>query len=146
MLTIALAQMNPTVGDFDANCAAIIARMQRASEEGADLLVCPELSLCAYYPGDLFEDAAFLRGMQQALDTVLQASTRWPELVTVIGTARPNSGVGKPLYNALLACATGNVEEYYKHCAHYGIFDAAAISSGSARRVHLGFAGCKVAS
>ena len=97
MLTIALAQMNPTVGDFDANVAAITARMARASEDGADLLVCPELSLCAYYPGDLFEDAAFLRGLQQALDTLLQASTRWPALVTVIGTARPNPGVGKPL-------------------------------------------------
>ena len=82
-MKFALVQMNPTVGDFDANVAAITARMQRASSDGADLLVCPELSLCAYYPGDLFEDAAFLRGLQRALDTLLQASTRWPALVTV---------------------------------------------------------------
>jgi NAD+ synthase (glutamine-hydrolysing) len=96
----------------------------RASGDGADLLVCPNCR-CAYYPGDLFEDAAFLRAMQQALDTLLQASTRWPALVTVIGTARPNPGVGKPLYNALLALRDGRiVAEYYKQLLPtYGIFD-----------------------
>ena len=147
MLTIALAQMNPTVGDFDANVAAITARMARASSDGADLLVCPELSLCAYYPGDLFEDAAFLRGLQQALNKLLQASTRWPALVTVIGTARPNPGVGKPLYNALLAIRDGHiVAEYYKQLLPtYGIFDEGRhFEPGPPGACTLSIAGCKV--
>ena len=125
MLSLAIAQLNLTIGDFDANTAAVIDHMARASEAGAQMVVFSELTLSAYYPGDLLEDAAFLRDMHAALDTVLQASTRWPDLVTVLGTARPNRGHGKPLHNALLAIQNGRiVAEYYKQLLPtYGIFD-----------------------
>ena len=125
MLSLAIAQLNLTIGDFDANTAAVITHMARASEAGAQMVVFSELTLSAYYPGDLLEDAAFLRDMHAALDTVLQASTRWPDLVTVLGTARPNRGHGKPLHNALLAIQNGRiVAEYYKQLLPtYGIFD-----------------------
>lgn len=125
MLSLAIAQLNLTIGDFDANTAAVIDHMGRASDQGAQMVVFSELTLSAYYPGDLFEDAAFLRDMDAALDTVLQASTRWPGLVTVLGTARPNHGHGKPLHNALLAIQNGQiVAEYYKQLLPtYGIFD-----------------------
>ena len=81
MLTIAIAQRNFTIGDFDANTAAVLDQMRRASDGGAQMVVFSELTLSAYYPGDLFEDAAFLRNMDAALQTVLQASKRWPALV-----------------------------------------------------------------
>ncbi|OYO31551.1 NAD+ synthase [Janthinobacterium sp. PC23-8] len=125
MLTIAIAQLNFTIGDFDANTAAVIDHMRRASDGGAQMVVFSELSLSAYYPGDLFEDAAFLGSMDAALKTVQQASQRWPALVTVLGTARANPGPGKPLYNALLAIQNGQiVAEYYKQLLPtYGIFD-----------------------
>ena len=125
MLTIAIAQRNFTIGDFDANTAAVLDQMRRASDGGAQMVVFSELTLSAYYPGDLFEDAAFLRNMDAALQTVLQASKRWPALVTVLGTARPNPGPGKPLHNALLAIQNGQiVAEYYKQLLPtYGIFD-----------------------
>ena len=125
MLSLAIAQLNLTIGDFAANTAAVVKHMARASEAGAQMVVFSELTLSAYYPGDLFEDAAFLHDMDGALQTVLQASTRWPELVTVLGTARPNRGHGKALHNALLAIRNGQiVAEYYKQLLPtYGIFD-----------------------
>ena len=88
MLSIAIAQLNLTIGDFDANTAAVLDHMARASGQGAQMVVFSELTLSAYYPADLLEDAAFLRPMDAALQTVLQASTRWPALVTVLGTAQ----------------------------------------------------------
>ncbi len=125
MLKLALAQLNPTVGDFEGNAAAIIDGMRRAAGDQADLVVFTELSLCGYYPGDLLEDAAFLLHAERALDTVVQASRDTPKLVTIIGTVRRNHGPGKPLFNALLALRNGEiVAEYYKQLLPtYGIFD-----------------------
>ena len=125
MLKIALAQLNPTVGDFDGNAAAIIGGMQKAAGENADLAVFTELSLCGYYPGDLLEDEMFLLRAERALTTVLEASRSVPHLVAIIGTVRRNTGPGKPLFNALLALQDGQiVAEYYKQLLPtYGIFD-----------------------
>ena len=147
MLSLAIAQLNLTIGDFDANTAAVIDHMARASEAGAQMVVFSELTLSAYYPGDLLEDAAFLRDMHAALDTVLHASTRWPDLVTVLGTARPNRGHGKPLHNALLAIQNGRiVAEYYKQLLPtYGIFDEGRhFEAGPALACTLEVAGHKV--
>ncbi|MES2742002.1 MAG: NAD+ synthase [Pseudomonadota bacterium] len=125
MLTIAIAQLNHTVGDFAANAAGTIHHMALASEQGADMVVFSELSLCGYYPGDLLEDSAFLLKLDQALEQVKLASRRSPGLVAVIGTVRRNTGPGKPLHNALLAIQHGEVvAEYYKQLLPtYGIFD-----------------------
>ncbi|ATQ76507.1 NAD+ synthase [Massilia violaceinigra] len=125
MLKIAIAQLNPTVGDIDGNSGAIIAAMQRAAGQGADLAVFTELALCGYYPGDLLEEAAFLDRMQAGLQRVLEASRGLPGLVSVVGAVRANDGPGKPLFNALLAIRDGViVAEYYKQLLPtYGVFD-----------------------
>ncbi len=125
MLKLALAQLNPTVGDFEGNVAAIIAAMHKAAAAQANLVVFSELSLCGYYPGDLLEDAMFLLHAERALNGVLEASRDVPELVAIIGTVRRNTGPGKPLFNALLAVRNGQiVAEYYKQLLPtYGIFD-----------------------
>ncbi len=125
MLKLALAQLNPTVGDFEGNAAAIVKGMQRAAAEHADLAVFPELSLCGYYPGDLLEDDMFLLQAERALEAVREASRSVPQLVTIVGTVRRNTGPGKPLFNALLALRDGEiVAEYYKQLLPtYGIFD-----------------------
>lgn len=122
MLKIACAQLNPTVGDFEGNAAAIISAMKRAN---ADMVVFTELALCGYYPGDLLEEESFLLRTENALNVVLEASREVPALVSVIGTVRRNTGPGKPLFNALLAIRDGEiVAEYYKQLLPtYGIFD-----------------------
>ena len=52
-LTIALAQLNPTVGDVDGNADMILAARDEAAGQGADLVVCTELVLIGYPPEDL---------------------------------------------------------------------------------------------
>lgn len=125
MLKLAIAQLNYTVGDMAGNTAATIRHMDRAVEEGADIVVFSELSVCGYYPGDLLEDGIFLQQLDTALEEIRSASRRMPSLVTVLGTVRRNTGPGKPLHNALLAIRNGDiVAEYYKQLLPtYGIFD-----------------------
>lgn len=125
MLKIAIAQLNPTVGDIDGNSGAIIAAMQDAARQGAGLAVFAELALCGYYPGDLLEEPAFLGRMAAGLERVLEASRGLPGLVSVVGAVRANDGPGKPLFNALLAIRDGAiVAEYYKQLLPtYGVFD-----------------------
>lgn len=124
MLKLAIAQLNPTVGDFDGNAAAIASAMERAAGAGADIVVFPELCLCGYYPGDLLEDDAFLARLDDALARVMLASRALPQLVAIIGTVRRNPGPGKPLFNAMLGIAAGEIAaEYYKQLLPtYGIF------------------------
>ena len=59
-MKIALAQLNPTVGDFAGNSAKILEFAQRAAKQGADLAVFSELCLCGYLPMDLIERPQFI--------------------------------------------------------------------------------------
>lgn len=125
MLKLAIAQLNYTVGDLAGNASAMIRHMDRATKEGADVVVFSELSLCGYYPGDLLEDGNFLQRMDAALEEIRSASRRLPSLVAVLGTVRRSIGPGKPLHNALLAIRNGEIAaEYFKQLLPtYGIFD-----------------------
>src|SRR5207245_10630721 len=59
-MKIALAQFNPTVGDFAGNSARILSLAGQAKQRGADLAVFTELCLCGYPPQDLLERPVFL--------------------------------------------------------------------------------------
>ena len=59
-MRIALAQINPTVGDFPGNSAKIIDYSLRAKSAGVDLVFFPELSVCGYPPRDLVERPWFV--------------------------------------------------------------------------------------
>jgi len=59
-MKIALAQFNPTVGDFDGNSARILEIAREAKSRGADLAVFSELCVCGYPPQDLLERPAFI--------------------------------------------------------------------------------------
>ncbi|MCY4535532.1 MAG: hypothetical protein OXB91_09220, partial [Bryobacterales bacterium] len=58
-MRLALAQLNFTVGDLQANTDRILRCAQQASEQGADITVFPELSICGYPPLDLVTAAGF---------------------------------------------------------------------------------------
>ena len=59
-MRIALAQINPTVGDFAGNTRLILNFTTRAAAQGADLVLFPELAICGYPPADLLEKKSFL--------------------------------------------------------------------------------------
>ena len=74
-MKIALAQFNPTVGDFEGNSARILDFAAQAKSRAADLAVFSELCICGYLPLDLLERPAFI---QRNLDTLKQLAARMP--------------------------------------------------------------------
>ncbi|MBI5258870.1 MAG: NAD+ synthase [Burkholderiales bacterium] len=124
-MKITLAQLNPTVGDIEGNVARIIAAAHTAREHGAELLVCPELSLTAYYPADLLEEPGFMARVAQGIEVLCQASRQMPALHWVVGAPMPRSGPGKRLHNALLVIHAGRITlQYAKQLLPtYNIFD-----------------------
>ena len=71
-MKIAIAQLNPTIGDLDGNAQRILQAAQRAAREDVRLLLTPELSLCGYPPRDLLLDRSFVEAMTQTLLALAQ--------------------------------------------------------------------------
>ena len=82
-MRIALAQLNPTVGDLAGNSALIEAAARRAVQEGAELLVCSELVICGYPPKDLLLRSGFVASCDKAVQDL--AAKLPPELGVLIG-------------------------------------------------------------
>ena len=81
MLTIALAQLNPTVGDIDGNLARIRRARDRAAAGGADLVVLPELAIIGYPPEDLVLRPSVVDACHAAIDCLVRESHNAPALV-----------------------------------------------------------------
>jgi len=124
-LTIALAQINPTIGDIEGNLGLMVAAAQQAAADGAQLVAFPELSLTAYYPADMLEDPDFQRRLAKGIEALLAQSKALPNLHWVIGAPTPNTGIGKPLFNSLLVLKNGEILlQYHKQLLPtYNIFD-----------------------
>lgn len=122
-MKIALAQINPTVGDIDGNLRKIRAAGRRAETRGADLVVFPELALTGYPPRDLLELQAFIRKNLEALNQ-LAASTR--RMGYLVGYVEPNPRPAqKPYYNAAALLANGKIlaKRFKTLLPTYDVFD-----------------------
>ncbi|HLQ15775.1 MAG TPA: nitrilase-related carbon-nitrogen hydrolase, partial [Candidatus Eisenbacteria bacterium] len=73
-LRIALAQVNPTVGDLEGNSRLIIEWIGRARDQGADIVCFPELAITGYPPEDLVLKRAFVRDNLKQLEVVTRAT------------------------------------------------------------------------
>jgi NAD+ synthase (glutamine-hydrolysing) len=118
LLRVALAQINPTVGDIDANAGKIAERIAEACEQGAALVVFPELALSGYPPEDLLLKTSFLDRAEAALGE-LAAHTRG--IVALVGFPERDDDV----YNAAAVLADGEVAAVYRkmYLPNYGVFD-----------------------
>ncbi len=125
MLKITLAQLNPTVADIDGNVRRMVAAAHQAVLAGAELLVCPELSLTGYSPADLVDEPGFMDRVAAGLQQLQQASRQLPGLHWVVGLPLPHGGAGKPLHNALVVLKAGEVVLRYAKqlLPTYNIFD-----------------------
>ncbi|MFT4603879.1 MAG: NAD+ synthase (glutamine-hydrolyzing) [Rhodothermales bacterium] len=105
-MKIALAQINPTVGDLAGNASLIISFAREAADQGADLVVFPELCVTGYPPLDLLENDTFLSAAGR---TMAQIAKSVPEsLGIVLGCPLTNpSPVGKRLINAAVVFEAG---------------------------------------
>jgi NAD+ synthase (glutamine-hydrolysing) len=122
---IALAQINPTVGDFIGNLAKIISASQRAAGSGARLTVFSELVLCGYPPADLLDKPSFLARCVTAVDELRQATASLPTAI-LIGVALPApTGSGKRAANAAVLIDKGQIllEQHKMLLPFYDVFD-----------------------
>ncbi|MES2770997.1 MAG: NAD+ synthase [Pseudomonadota bacterium] len=124
-LTIALAQFNPLLGDLLGNQARIVEFAERASAQGADLLLTPELSLCGYPPEDLLLRSDFYVACAQALAALASTlAARTPELAVLVGHPRMHDELR---YNAASLLVRGEIIHVYhkQRLPSYEVFDEA---------------------
>ena len=126
-MKIAIAQLNPTIGDISGNSNLILEAAKKATVEGANLLLTPELSLIGYPPRDLLIDPSFIAAAGAQLHQLAQDLP--PELAVVVGTIVPNAdGVklgGKSLFNSAVLLENGAVKQVFNKrlLPTYDVFD-----------------------
>ncbi|HTF61847.1 MAG TPA: nitrilase-related carbon-nitrogen hydrolase, partial [Edaphobacter sp.] len=107
-MKIALAQINPTVGDFTGNTKKILEFATRAAEQGVGLVVFPELCVCGYPPADFLEKSAFVERAVQAVDEIAAWTGTPGRPALLVGSVMPAaSQVGKRVSNAAILLADG---------------------------------------
>ncbi|MEM8884937.1 MAG: NAD+ synthase [Planctomycetota bacterium] len=118
-MRIALAQINPTVGDFDGN-ERLVREAARSVE--ADLVVFPELAICGYMPRDLLREPSFLDRCERTLHALCDDRSLPPILIGA--PMRAHDGPGKPLWNAAVLLRDGHMEMVAKRLLPtYDVFD-----------------------
>jgi NAD+ synthase (glutamine-hydrolysing) len=107
---IALAQINPTVGDFAGNTRKILEYAARAGEHGVDLAVFPELAVCGYPPADFLEKDAFVARAGEAVAEIAGWTAEPGRPAVLCGTVMPaTSPVGKQVRNVAVLLSGGKV-------------------------------------
>ena len=126
-MKIAIAQLNPTIGDITNNADRIITAAENAAQQNVRLLLTPELSLCGYPPKDLLLFPNFVESMSGELKAI--ASKLPPEIAVLIGTVEINpyatSKGQKPLYNSMALLDGGEVKQIFhkRLLPTYDVFD-----------------------
>lgn len=106
-MKIALAQINPIVGDFEYNLNKILENIDRADKKKSDLIIFSELVLCGYPPKDLLLKKQFIEDNKKYLN--LLASKVKLEIAVVVGFAQENTGEGKPLFDSVALIKEGKI-------------------------------------
>jgi NAD+ synthase len=118
-LTIALAQLNPTVGDIDGNLEKIRRARAQAGAAQADLLVLSELAVVGYPPEDLVLRPSVVESCREAVDSLIRESHSGPALVATTPWRE-----GASVYNAAILIDKGNATVRFKSALpNYGVFD-----------------------
>jgi len=151
-MKIALAQLNPTVGDLAGNRALVEDAAREAAAAGAELLVCPEMVLTGYPPMDLLGRAGFVDEQLTQLDALAEASH---DVAIAVGCVlRAETPVPHPLMNAVVVLAGGRrvAVQHKSLLPTYDVFDERryfaraekrAVATLPASDVPLGVAVCE---
>jgi NAD+ synthase (glutamine-hydrolysing) len=126
-MKIAIAQINPTIGDLPGNAQEILVAAQKAAAAGARLLLTPELSLCGYPPRDLLLNPSFVGAMGVTLQQL--AKDLPANLAVLVGTVEENLKAhiagGKSLFNSIALLEAGEVKQIFhkRLLPTYDVFD-----------------------
>ncbi|WP_419799135.1 MAG: NAD+ synthase [Terasakiella sp.] len=140
--SLALAQLNPTVGAIRKNMELLATYYDRALEQCADLLVSPELLTTGYPPEDLVLKPSFQDAVENAVLAFVE-TTRGKPTAVLLGTPwRVDDG----LYNAALFIFDGEIRHIVlkRHLPNYGVFDEMRLFSSGAESAVIDFAGRKL--
>jgi NAD+ synthase (glutamine-hydrolysing) len=123
-MRLALAQINPTVGDVDGNAAKVAEWIGRAREEGAELVVFPELCIPGYPAEDLYLKRHFLAANRRAVEELAAAAEG---ITALVGFAEPAGEDGDPrrAHNSVAVLAGGAIQTIYRknRLPNYAVFD-----------------------
>ncbi|MFN7909104.1 MAG: NAD+ synthase [Microcystis sp.] len=126
-MRIAIAQLNPIVGDIEGNAQRILEAAQTAFNQGAELLLTPELSLCGYPPRDLLLNLGFVEKMSRQLQLLSQ---QLPEkLAVLVGFVEKNPSATvrgeKPLFNSIALLKSQEIKQIFtkRLLPTYDVFD-----------------------
>jgi NAD+ synthase/NAD+ synthase (glutamine-hydrolysing) len=127
IMKIAIAQINPLIGDLSGNAQKILEMSQQASLTGVRLLLTPELSICGYPPRDLLLNPSFVVAMDQTLQKL--AEDLPANLAVLVGTVVKNSQAGitggKNLFNSMALLENGKIQQFFhkRLLPTYDVFD-----------------------
>ena len=123
-MRIALAQIDPTVGDIDGNAAKVAEWIARAREGGADIVIFPELCIPGYPAEDLYLKRHFVEAGSRAVQALARDVTG---ITALVGYAEPAPGEDEYRFahNALAVLADGEVRTVYRkrRLPNYAVFD-----------------------
>jgi NAD+ synthase (glutamine-hydrolysing) len=126
-MKIAIAQLNPIIGDLNGNAKQILVAARQAEQQDVRLLLTPELSLCGYPPRDLLLDSSFVSQMGVTLQ---QLAAELPsQMAVLVGCVQPNerslSVGGKPLHNSIALLQQGKIQQIFhkRLLPTYDVFD-----------------------
>ena len=125
---LALAQINPTVGDISGNIRKILDYLERARDVQADLVAFPEMATTGYPPEDLLFKRSFLKENVAAMERVAVASKGIAVVlgyVNIVSLERQSEDVGPEITNAAALCYDGKLVDIYHKIflPNYGVFD-----------------------
>jgi NAD+ synthase (glutamine-hydrolysing) len=123
---IALAQINPTVGDFRGNTEKIIRFARKAAAAQADVVMFPELAVCGYPPADFLEKPSFVARTVEATAEIAAAATTGNALSIICGYVTPApEGAGKHVINSAALLRNGVVDfvQSKRLLPFYDVFD-----------------------
>lgn len=147
-MKIAIAQLNPIIGDIDYNLHKIRHTLSLASSQGAKLLLFPELAICGYPPKDLLFYNSFVQKINHSLHKFAQEIPS--EIQVLIGTVTPNPLAEiqgeKPLYNSAALLANGGIKELFhkRLLPTYDVFEEARYFSPGSRPNYFNINGIKI--
>jgi NAD+ synthase len=145
-LKIALAQLNPVLGDLDGNAARVRKARETAAALGAELVVFPELFISGYPPEDLVLKPAFQRACREAVEALARdTADGGPAMLVGAPWPADRPDLERP-YNAVALLADGKVQaaRYKVDLPNYGVFDEKRVFAQGPMPVPVSFRGVRI--